>query len=133
MDVSETTDHGLTCRCGETFDTVDKLEEHVAVHRRQPDPREGAARPPTDDELEALVQWYRDTYDMDRRDAVQTVDHCYHVMIEDYVTGCPGYAGRVLIAIGDAAPSFHGVYTWQDGDLTRRDQADEVRLRGGEE
>lgn len=117
--MSETTTHGLTCQCGETFQTTDELETHIAVHQRQPDPQDRETRQPTDDELETLIQWKQDTRNLSRETALTHINQCFYVVIEDYQTGCPGYAGRVLIEIGSAGPSTHGVYTWHDGTLRR--------------
>lgn len=33
IEVSETTDHGLTCTCGETFQTPDTYTEHITVEQ----------------------------------------------------------------------------------------------------
>lgn len=130
MKMSETTTHGITCDCGKTFETTDELETHIDTHQAQPDPYTRATRQPTDDELDDLVQWYRDTRDHDRKEVVETVSQCYHVIIEDYVTGCPGYAGRVLIQVGGAGPAYNAVYIWTDDGLKRCDQTDEIRVKG---
>ena len=130
MKMSETTTHGITCDCGKSFETTDELETHIDIHRAQPDPYTRATRQPTDDELNDLVQWYRNTHSHNRRQAVETVSQCYYIVIEDYVTGCPGYAGRVLIQVGGAGPAYHAVYIWTDDGLKRCDQATEIRVEG---
>lgn len=132
MKLSETTSHGITCKCGEIFQTTDDLKDHIAAHRWQPDLQERETRQPTNEELESLIQWKQDRYDHNREEAVNEINQCYYVVIEDYQTGCPGYTGRVLIEIGSAGPSFHTVYTWNNGILRRRDQANELRHNGGE-
>lgn len=124
------TTHGIACSCGQTFQTTDTLEDHVAAHHL--DPRDRSTRPPTEDELADLVHWYSDTYQMDRQDAVATINQCTYIVIEDYTTGCPGYAGRVLIEVGSAGPAYHAVYIWQDDTLQRRDQAADTRDRGAQ-
>ncbi len=122
-DVSETTTHGLTCQCGETFQTTDELENHIAVHQRQPDPQERETRQPTEAELDALIEWKQEARNYSRETALNHVDQAFYVVIEDYQTGCPGYTGRVLVEIGGAGPSAHAVYTWHDNGLKRHPHA----------
>jgi hypothetical protein len=117
MKLSETTTHGITCKCGEIFQTTDDLENHIAAHRWQPDPQDRTTRKPTDEEIDDLIKWYRNTHNVSRKDAVETIDQCVYLVIEDYKTGSPGYTGRVLIEIGSAGPSFHRVYTWHNNTL----------------
>lgn len=128
--MSETTTHGISCTCGETFQTPDNLTDHIAAHRWQPDPQDRTTREPTDEELNDLIQWYRDTHDIERKEAVKTIDQCVYIVIENYQTGCPGYAGRVLIEIGSAGPSFHRVYTWHNNSLRQCEPVQSDRRQG---
>lgn len=129
--MSNTTTHGISCTCGETFQTPNDLQDHINVHRWQPDPQDRETRKPTDEELDDLIQWYRDTNDINRKEAVDTINHCTYIVIEDYQTGCPGYTGRVLIEIGSADPSFHRVYTWHDDTLQQSEPVHATRRHGG--
>lgn len=120
--------HGLECACGATFETSDKLQDHVQQQKWQPDPEQGDTRHPTDDELEDLIQWYMDTYGQDRSEAVQNINQSYVTVLENYATGCPGYAGRLLIQIAYAGPSMHQVFRWDnDQNLVYCKQSDDLR------
>lgn len=126
--MSATDQHGLECACGATFETPDELQDHVQQQKWQPDPTQGDTRNPTDEELEALTQWYKTHYGMGREEAVKTINQSYVLVIDNYTTGCPGYAGPVLIQIGDAGPSMHHIFRWNnDNELVHCEQAEELR------
>jgi len=129
--MSETTTHGISCACGETFQTPAKLEDHVMTHRLQSEPQDRNTRQPTDEELNDLIQWYQNTHNVSPQEAVDTINQCYYVVIEDYQTGCPGYADRILIEIGSASPSHHRVYTWHDDMLRQAKPAEAIQRQGG--
>lgn len=40
-------------------------------------------------------------------------------MYDDYCTGGPGYAGKLLSVVWDGGPSFFDVFTWQGGQMER--------------
>lgn len=131
MKLSETTTHGITCKCGETFQTPEALTEHIAAHRWQPNPQDRQTRQPTDEELDDLIQWYQDKEDRDRQETVHLINQGYYILIEDYTTYCPGYTGRVLIEIGSGDPSHLRIYTWhEDGLQQSKPETASVRQGG---
>jgi hypothetical protein len=126
MNMSETTSHGLTCNCGETFQSPVAIQTHIQAHELSRfDGHE--ARQPTEDEVAALIDYYRDVAGFGQDEIEHCIEGAYHVVIEGYTTGCPGYAGRILIEIGSAAPSFYTAYRWEDDGWTRMRRAEEVR------
>lgn len=99
------------CKCGEDFHSEQSAYDHIAL-----DYQEAERREPTQEEL----QQYKDFLDERQGGGRETLRQCYVVVIENYKTGCPGYAGKLLIAIGDAGPEFHEVFTFTtDGELRR--------------
>ena len=119
-------EHGLTCECGQTFKNPEKLEKHVCLqdlgvlssyeHRK-----------PDQTELEELAEWYAQRFKMDYPEAVGTVNQGYYIVIEGYVTGGPGFAGKVLIEIGANGPSYYNTYIWENGSIQRRQRASELQ------
>jgi hypothetical protein len=82
------------------------------------------------DEILDLFEWYVKNYQDGYDRAVDTINQSYSILIEDYVTGCPGYTGKLLIEIGNAGPSHYNVYTWINGDIQRRNRAEELNEAG---
>jgi len=130
-DVSETTTHGATCRCGQTFPTTEDLDDHLAAHQTDLDAQDRSTREPTEDELIDLFNRYRTEMGYSRSQAAGIIRQSYYTVIEDYQTGCPGYVGRVLIEINGAGPECYTVYTWNDGTLRRHDRANGLHHAGG--
>lgn len=62
-------------------------------------------RPATPVETQAIADWYKRIYDCDDMLPDQIM------VIPDYMTGCPGYAGQVWITVWDGAPEFVDVFT----------------------
>jgi len=36
-------------------------------------------------------------------------------VFDDYITGGPGYSGKVMVVVWEASPSIFNVYTWNNG------------------
>jgi hypothetical protein len=100
--MSETTTHGTTCTCGQTFPTTEDLADHLAAHQTDLNPQDRSTRDPTEDELIDLFNRYRNQMGYSRSQAAGITRQSYYTVIEDYQTGCPGYHGRVLIEITDS-------------------------------
>jgi len=129
--MSETTTHGTSCTCGQTFPTTADLADHLAAHQTDLTPQDRATREPTKDERIDLLNWYRDEAGYSRSEAAGIIRQSYYIVIEDYQTGCPGYHGRVLIEINGAGPECYTVYTWKDGTVRRHDRANGLHHGGG--
>lgn len=46
-----------------------------------------------------------------------TVDCAYIAVFDHYVTGSPGYVGKLLSVVWDGSPSFYDVYIWVNGKI----------------
>lgn len=130
MKMSETTTHGTTCNCGQTFQTTDDLDDHLAAHHADLTPQDRSTREPTKQELTDLRNWYQDEMGYTRSNAATIIQQSYYTVIENYQTGCPGYAGPLLIEINGAGPDCYTVYTWNDNTLRRHDRAPGLRQQG---
>lgn len=119
-------EHGLTCECGQTFQNPKELTKHINLQSLELQ-SDYEPRQPNQTELEQVAQWYVNNHGLGFEEAVGTVNQGYYVVIDSYVTGGPGFAGKVLIEIGSNGPGFHTVYTWNDGKIQRRDQSDELQ------
>lgn len=85
-------------------------------------------RKPTEDELNELIQYKIEEYNLGYKEAKKHVESFYYAVLPDYITDCPCYAGKVLIEIGSAAPEFIRIYTWGKDGIREREQAPEMRL-----
>lgn len=43
----------------------------------------------------------------------------YIAVYDRYITGSPGYIGKLMTVVWDAGPSFYDVFVWQDGKIER--------------
>jgi len=84
-------------------------------------------REPTEKELNKVTQLKIEEDGLNYEEAKNHVESFYYAVFPHYITGCPGYAGKVLIEIGDAGPGFLHIYTWNRGEIQRRNQAPEMR------
>ncbi|MBU1864286.1 MAG: hypothetical protein KKH94_11525 [Candidatus Omnitrophica bacterium] len=79
-----------------------------------------AVRKANKEEMEQLIDFM-----FKKSDGIQTeenirevVNFSYTAVIENYVTDCVGYAGKVLIVIFPASPTMHRIYTLKNnGEL----------------
>ena len=92
------------------------------------DAHDYTTRKPTERELEEVIQNHVEEDGLNYEEAKRHAESFFYSVIEDYQTGCPGYAGKVLIEIGTAGPGFHRLYTWRNGEIRRMEQAPEMRM-----
>ena len=78
-------------------------------------------RKPTSKELEQLKEFINKKTGQDMAEAEELIRNYYFVVIEDYISDCPGYRGKLLFAIY-GTPEFHELYGWDDGKLIRIEQ-----------
>lgn len=84
-------------------------------------------REPTESELQDVIKCKIEEDNFSYEEAKKHAESFYYAVFPDYITGCPGYAGKVMIEIGTAAPEFMRIYTWSNGEIQRRNQAPEMR------
>lgn len=85
-------------------------------------------RKPTEEELNELIQHKIEEYNLGHAEAKKHVESFYYAVFPDYITGCPCYAGKILVEIGEAAPDFLRLYTWGENGIREREQAPEMRM-----
>jgi hypothetical protein len=85
-------------------------------------------RKPTEEELNQLIQHKINEFNLGHEEAKKHVESFYYAVFPDYITGGPCYAGKILIEIGDAAPEFLRIYTWDGDRIREREQAPEMRM-----
>lgn len=78
-----------------------------------------AVRSPNPAELAQLWKWlteegHVESYMLDESTWVQAF---WIAVFDDYVTGCPGYVGKVLYLVWDGSPDFCDVFTWRGEEL----------------
>jgi len=73
-------------------------------------------RKPTTEEFEQLKQFFVDE-GHNEEEAQDLIDNYFYVVIENYTSDCPAYAGKSLIAIY-GLPELRQVFIWDDGKLT---------------
>ena len=78
-------------------------------------------RKPTSKELEQLKEFFNKKAGRDLAEAEEVIRNYYFVVIEDYISDCPGYWGKLLFAVY-GAPEFYGLYGWDNGKLIRIEQ-----------
>ena len=127
--------HTPQCSCGKEFEDADELQDHLERHQIAPHDRH-TVRKPTEDEIDALVAYFDET-GLSAEETSHTVNAQYMVVIEGYITGGPGYAGRILLTVAEATPTYYQAFRWQDDGWRPLQQADIVRemyerCRGGE-
>jgi hypothetical protein len=76
-------------------------------------------RPPTSGELAQLWDFYveQGQVEMYQLEKATWVELFWIAVFDDYITGCPGYAGKVMYVVWDGAPYACDVFGWQQGKL----------------
>jgi hypothetical protein len=46
----------------------------------------------------------------------------YIAVFDNYITGSPGYAGKVMVVVWDGSPAQYETYTWEGRNLQRLDK-----------
>lgn len=83
-------------------------------HNSHPDTQ--APRKPTGEELSQLADWLLSQgYFQD--DATWIAQAAFVSVFDRYVTGGPGYSGKLLSVVWDGSPSTYDVFTWHDGKM----------------
>ena len=73
------------------------------------------------EEITQLAAWLHEQgYDLE--DAVLTARDAYVAVYDNYVTGCPGYCGKLMSVVWDGSPDCFDVFTWDDGKMVHEDR-----------
>lgn len=72
----------------------------------------GNWRNPTEEELEAIADWYKEHYDETHAEAYTSGQLAIGV-IDDYQTGSPGYCGRLAFVVGEC-PNVTIGFRWNE-------------------
>jgi hypothetical protein len=66
-------------------------------------------------------------YGKDFEEAKAKVEETCVAVFDDYVTDCPGYAGKLMMVVWGAGPELYEVFVWRGGEITRIDQDPNLR------
>lgn len=81
-------------------------------------------RRPTQEEMHQLACYihYKGSYGEDLEEAKALVEETCVAVFDDYITDCPGYAGKLMMVVWGGSPAFYEVFIWRDGEITHVDQ-----------
>lgn len=78
----------------------------------------------TADEIAQLKEYIRQNpleYGLDEEGIDLLVGTAYIAVFPEYLTGGPGYGGKVLVAVYDGGPQQTETFSWNDGEIRRND------------
>jgi hypothetical protein len=127
--MSENEEHGNQCQCGKSFENPEKLHHHIALHQLETE-QEHTTRQPTRGELEEVLEWYNTEQEADYLEAVEIINECHYIIIENYPIASPTSADKILIEIASSVPSHYTLYTWKNGKIQQRNRAKELNQKG---
>ena len=78
-------------------------------------------RKPTSEELEQLKEFLNENAGRDVAEAEELIRNYYFVVLENYISDCPCYRGKLLFAVY-GIPEFHELYGWNENRLFRIEQ-----------
>ena len=121
---------------GQRMANVDAIDEWIrnnvpSEHHDEPVAAEGETHPrsPNTEELRQLIDCLR-AQGHDPDTAAELVRCASLAVFDDYVSGSPGYAGKVMCVVWDGGPSFFDVFIWEKGKLLRSDRDDDAKQCG---
>src|SRR3989339_2223325 len=83
----------------------------------------------TQEEINDLIQYSADLcLDSNVEEAKTVVENAYICVFEDYSTGGPGWAGKVMIVLWDGSPEEYEAYNWEDGKLVFIEQFEALAI-----
>ena len=85
-------------------------------------------RAPTTEEKEQLIaynlkRYYDNPTEEDREEQRGFTEHAAIAVFDDYITGSPGYVGKLMVVVWDGSPTFYDAYmcyTWHNGKIEFR-------------
>ena len=88
-------------------------------------------RKPNQEEITQLVRYLQNLYAYgDDEDAEHLTRNAYIAVFDKYITGGPGYCGKLMMVVWDGCPSQYEVFIWEKGELTHVDQEPEFQTEG---
>ena len=81
-----------------------------------------AARPATRTELRQLAGWIHQSFPDVPERTLELLQDAAIAVFDNYITDCPGYAGKVMSVVWSGSPTFFDVFTWSDGKLRQEDR-----------
>jgi len=70
------------------------------------------------EERRDLEEYFRCVRGYSEAEAKNTLDRYLFITIEDYISECPGYQGRLIFAVY-SYPSFHDMFVYRDDGIER--------------
>lgn len=85
-------------------------------------------REPTAEEKQELLDYimthdYITFDDEDREDTRLIIENATIGVQDDYITGCPGYCGKIMMVIWDGGPGCHEVFIWGYKSIRSKERA----------
>jgi hypothetical protein len=74
-------------------------------------------RKPDAQELEQLLSYYCQRFNVPIEDATPIIENAYIAVFPEYITGTPGYVGKVIVVVYDGSPEFYETYIQRNGKL----------------
>jgi hypothetical protein len=79
-------------------------------------------RKPTKTEKQELARYEANIEGQELEDMARVVECSAVAVFDDYVTGGPGYSGKVMMVVWEASPSIYDVYTWKNGQIHQEEK-----------
>ena len=109
------------------FFTVNEVSSASSqTNNRYGGAREGVSnlkpRTPTEDEKRELAKFMIEESGIDLENISGFIENSAIAVFDDYITVCPGYAGKVMMVVWEAGPAVFDVYTWRDGQIKQQER-----------
>lgn len=79
-------------------------------------------RKPTVHEKQELAQYLMTDAGYEYDEIIGWIENSAVAVFEDYCTGSPGYVGKILMVVWEAAPTVFNVYVWNNGSIREAKQ-----------
>jgi len=86
-------------------------------------------RPPNESEKEELICYLKTGSGYDDETARGLVSSASIGIVDDYITDCPGYAGKLMMVVWSGSPDCYQVFIWEREQLKEVEQ--DAGLKGG--
>jgi hypothetical protein len=82
-------------------------------------------RKPTQEEYEQLWNYFV-SLGHDEEGATNLINQYWYVVLDDYISDCPAYSGKVLIAVY-GMPEFYELFIWDNSKIKQIEQESGMR------
>jgi hypothetical protein len=79
-------------------------------------------RKPTKTEKQELIRYQANISGQELEGMGRIVESSAVAVFDDYITGGPGYSGKVMMVVWEASPSIFDVYTWKKGQIHQEER-----------